>query len=394
MSARRVVFALSLAALVLAAVRRPAGLGDVTDVRHWSYPDYTRVVVELDRPVQPVVRRLAADPRATRPERLYVDLEQIWVGRRFNAAIAVADGLLQGIRLGQNTLTKARIVLDLERYERHRLLVLKSPDRVVLDVYAARPYPEILRWPGSKEGRIDPSRLPAGMRAVRTVVIDPGHGGRDPGAIGVGKLREKDVTLRLARALRGPLEARGFRVVLTRDGDRTLDLEERTAIAEAARGDLFISLHANAAPRRAARGIEVYYLDAGHERHSLGVAARENGISLSEVTELQRTLAKFRVSEISGQSRHLAKLVHDQIIRKMKKRYAPLHALGVKKGPFYVLFLSSMPAILVEAGFLTNRAEARRLRSSEYLGAMAEQIAEALVQYREVHSAVAMGTPR
>ncbi len=393
MSARRAIVALILLGLVLAAVRRPPGLGDVTDVRYWSYPDYTRVVVETNRRVKPVVRRLPADPTATRPERLYLDLERIWVGRRYEEPIEISDGLLQGIRLGQNTLTRTRLVLDLDRYERHRLLVLEAPHRVVVDVYAARSDPETLRWPGSERGQVDPSRLPSVMRAVHTVVIDAGHGGRDPGAIGVGKLREKDVTLRLARAVRGPLEARGFNVVLTRDGDRTLDLEERTAIAEAARGDLFVSLHANAAPRRSARGIEVYYLDEQHERHSLEVAARENGVSIDQVTELQRALAKLRVSEISGHSRRLAKLVHDQIVRALKRRYAPVHALGVKKGPFYVLFLSSMPAILVEAGFLTNKAEARRLRNADYLKAMAEQIAEAVARYRDLHSAVAMGPP-
>jgi N-acetylmuramoyl-L-alanine amidase len=113
---------------------------------------------------------------------------------------------------------------------------------------------------------------------LQTVVLDPGHGGNDPGAIGVGWLREKDVTLRLARSLKPKLEARGFSVVMTRNGDRTLSLEERTAIAENARGDVFVSLHANAAPRRGLHGIETYYPDENHERHSETVVARENGI--------------------------------------------------------------------------------------------------------------------
>ena len=140
-----------------------------------------------------------------------------------------------------------------------------------------------------------------------------------------------------------------------------LSLEERTAIAESVGGDLFVSLHANAAPRRSVAGIETYYLDANHERHSLGVAARENGVPRSQVDALQRTIAKLRVSEVSVHSRRAANTVHQQMVSGLAGRYREVNDLGVKKGPFYVLFLSNMPAILVEAGFLTNRDEARRV---------------------------------
>ena len=205
-------------------------------------------------------------------------------------------------------------------------------------------------------------------------MIDAGHGGRDPGAIGVGGLREKDVTLRLAKTLGEKLAARGFAIVYTRKDDRSIGLEERTAIAESVGGDLFVSLHANAAPRRSVAGIETYYLDANHERHSLGVAARENGVLPSQVDALQRTVAKLRVSEVSVHSRRVANAVHQQMVAGLAGRYGEVNDLGVKKGPFYVLFLSNMPAILVEAGFLTNRGEARRLRDVDYLDDLAQQI--------------------
>jgi N-acetylmuramoyl-L-alanine amidase len=221
------------------------------------------------------------------------------------------------------------------------------------------------------------------LRSVETVVLDPGHGGRDPGAVGIEGLREKDVTLRLAHVLSKHLRKQGFRVVLTRDGDESLGLEERTARAEAARGDLFVSLHANAADRRTVHGIETYYLDENHDRHSLNVAARENDVEPEEVNSLQRTLARLRVSEVSPQARRLAESVQRQIVDGMPRRWRPLQDLGVKRGPFYVLFLSSMPAVLVEAGFLTHRGEAKRLRSDAYLDDLAEQIASGLVAYRE-----------
>jgi N-acetylmuramoyl-L-alanine amidase len=385
---RRRLAVLVAALGALLGAERPPGLGEVVAVRHWSYPDYTRVVVELTQPVRTAVRELPADRGAGRPARLYLDLAGVWVGRRFADGLPVGDGLLEGVRLGQNTLRTTRLVLDLERYDRHRLLELSHPDRVVIDVYgrrAGRPGAQEPPRPGTA------GRLPVDLRRVETIVIDAGHGGRDPGAIGVGGLREKDVTLRLARALGAKLAARGFRIVQTREGDRTISLEERTAIAESVGGDLFVSLHANAAPRRSVAGIETYYLDANHERHSLGVAARENGVPRSQIDALQRTVARLRVSEVSVHSRRAADSVHRQMLAGLAGRYGEVIDLGVKKGPFYVLFLSNMPAILVEAGFLTNRSEARRLRDLAYLDDLAQQISVGLAQYRDAGATVAFG---
>ena len=379
--------ALALAVLVpvLLGVERPKDLGDVGDVRTWSHPDYTRVVVELSRGVgHPEVVRLAADPGADRPNRLYVDLDGIWVGRQYEHGIPVQDGLLRSLRLGQNTLHKSRLVIDLERYDKHRLLVLQSPHRVVVDVYGSRDAPETLSWPKPKGVR-DPSvkRLPANMRPIRTVVLDPGHGGRDPGATGLGGLREKDVNLRLSLFLAKKLRAEGFEVVLTRKDDRTLDLEERTVIAESRNADLFISIHANASRRKGTRGIETFYLDENHGRHALDVAARENGVPRNEMDTLQRTLAKLRVEELSSDSRRLAGAVHAELVAGLGKKYRGVEDLGVKKGPFYVLFLSSIPSILVESGFVTNPHDVRLLRERAYLENAANHIASGVLRYRD-----------
>ncbi|UCE85861.1 MAG: N-acetylmuramoyl-L-alanine amidase [Deltaproteobacteria bacterium] len=370
---------LAVAALSL-GVQRPPGLGDVREVRHWSYPDYTRVVVELSRPVaEAEVRRLGSDAGSDRPERLYLDMPGIWVGRRYADGIPVGDGLLRGVRLGQNTLRKARVVIDLENFDHYRFLRLSEPDRLVIDVFGARHRKPDGPAPGPPSAR----GLPQVAGLADTVVLDPGHGGRDPGAIGVGGLREKDVTLRLARILRPRLEARGFAVVLTRNHDETVDLEERTAIAEGAGGDLFVSLHMNAAPRRDVRGIETYYLDESAERQSLRVAARENGTSPSKVDALQRTITELYLSEVSNESAALANLVQTEMVRGLAARYARVDDLGVKKGPFYVLFLAHMPSILIEVGFLTHREEARRLRDDAYLELVAERIAAGVERYRE-----------
>jgi N-acetylmuramoyl-L-alanine amidase len=222
------------------------------------------------------------------------------------------------------------------------------------------------------------------LRPVQRVVVDAGHGGDDPGAVGWGRLREKDVTLRLARALRRELEARGFDVVMTREGDRTLALLERTALAEGAGGDLFVSLHANAARNRAAAGIEVYTLDENAQRQTLRLAARENGVAPGELDALQRMLTRLRVSEASGRAGLLADLVHQEIVRGMGRRWPSVAAgRGRLRGPFYVLYLSDMPSILIETGFVTHKGDARRLRDPDYLDAMARQIARGIERFRD-----------
>jgi len=379
------VASLAVLAIGLLGTDRPKGLGDVKDVRTWSYPDYTRVVVELTRSVDitdEAVVRLAANTRADRPERLYVDVPGIWVGRRYVDGLPVGDGLLRGVRIGQNTLHASRIVIDLERYGDHRMFTLRSPDRVVIDVYGQREDDRSKTAMPNRSKSSRTGRLSMASRPIRTVVLDPGHGGKDPGAIGIGGVREKDVNLRLSKMLARRLRARSFNVVMTREDDRFIDLEGRTVIAESADGDVFVSVHSNASHNKRLRGIEIYYLDEGHKRHNLDVAARENGVPRGDLDTLQRTLSRLRVAEASHHSRTLAENVHADLRQGLAKTYGEMPDLGIKRGPFYVLFMSSMPSILVETGFLTNRSDAALLRSERYLDTVAAQIAAGIGHYR------------
>jgi N-acetylmuramoyl-L-alanine amidase len=379
------------AALVLVAsaslgATRPDGLGDVVDIQHWSYPEFSRVVIQISEPALPTVGEVPADPTGDKPARLFFDVPGMWAGRRFETPIRVGDGLLRQVRVGQNTLDTARVVLDLERYGRHRVMQLAAPARIVVDVFAARQQAGET-GERSAERREAPERsselLPMELRPVRVVVVDAGHGGRDPGAIGVGGLREKDVTLALAKTLRKSLRANGFAVVLTRDRDSTLSLEERTAIAEGAGGDVFVSVHANASPRAELAGVELFTLQENAERQTLRLAARENGVAPADVDPLQRLLARLRLSEAGERSALLAKQVHREIASGMGERWPSAREPALKQGPFYVLYLSDMPALLVEAGFVTHRDDARRLRDPEYLRAMAEEIAKGVGSFRD-----------
>jgi N-acetylmuramoyl-L-alanine amidase len=370
----------------LASAAAAAERGAVADVRHWSYEAYTRVVVELSQPVLTEVREIPADPIRGVPARLYLDLPGIWVGRTRDAPISIDDGLLRRVRIGQFTQESARVVLDVENWDRYRLLRLSGPARVVIDVFGTR----------AESGRTGPSASfrtrPAETGSLRRIVVDPGHGGGDPGAIGRGRLQEKDVTLRLARALRRELLARRFDVVLTREDDRSLSLLERTAIAEGAGGDLFVSLHANAAPNRAAEGLEIYTLDENARRQTLRLAARENGVTPAEVDELQNLLTRLRVSETSVRADRVADLVYEEIVRGMSRRWPSVAAgRGRLQGPFYVLYLSDMPSILLEAGFVTHARDARRLRDPDYLDTLATRIAIGIERFRDASGPVVAG---
>jgi N-acetylmuramoyl-L-alanine amidase len=378
--------ALAFAASASLGATRPEGLGDVVDIQHWSYPEFSRVVIQISEPALPTIGEVPADPTGDKPARLFFDVPGMWAGRRFETPIRVGDGLLRQVRVGQNTLDTARVVLDLERYGRHRVMQLAAPARIVVDVFAARQQAGEA-GERSAERRDAPERsselLPMELRPVRVVVVDAGHGGRDPGAIGVGGLREKDVTLALAKTLRKSLRASGFAVVLTRDRDRTLSLEERTAIAEGAGGDVFVSVHANASPRAELAGVELFTLQENAERQTLRLAARENGVAPADVDPLQRLLARLRLSEAGARSALLAKQVHREIASGMGERWPSAREPALKQGPFYVLYLSDMPALLVEAGFVTHRDDARRLRDPEYLRAMAEEIAKGVGRFRD-----------
>jgi N-acetylmuramoyl-L-alanine amidase len=405
---RRGALSLALAAAALCApapfarAERPS---DVRVIRHWSYPDFTRVAVEVTRPGEVTVKRLPADAAAGRPERLTLDLGGLWVGHHLDTPIPIGDGLLRGVRVGQWKSDTARVVIDLQRYDRHQVRTLSNPYRVLIDVYGTRGRPEpaappapapalaappapveppaVAAAPPSQAPPPKPAVLPPGMRPVRTVVIDAGHGGDDPGAIGAGGLREKDVTLAVALDLEERLRARGFEVVMTRRRDETLSLEARTALAEGVGGDVFVSIHVNAAQRRSAHGIETYYLDRAHERHALRVAARENGVPPNALDPLQRAVAGLKVSEVGASSATLAETVHGELIRGVRQAFGDVANLGVKRGPFHVLFLSNAPSILVEVGFLTHRGEARRLSSRWYRQVLAEHIARGLSEYRK-----------
>ncbi len=196
-------------------------------------------------------------------------------------------------------------------------------------------------------------------------MIDPGHGGHDWGSIGPGGLLEKDLVLSLAFELRRLLEEKlGAEVVLTRTDDSFVSLEERTAIANRHRADLFVSIHANSSRSRSTSGIETYYLDFAATEAEREVAARENAASLNSVYDLENLVKKIAQADKSMESRELASIIQKKLYAGTKKLFPTAKNRGVRKAPFIVLIGANMPSVLVEVAFLSNPKDERLLSNA------------------------------
>ena len=221
-----------------------------------------------------------------------------------------------------------------------------------------------------------------GLR-IRRVVVDAGHGGRDTGALGPRGTREKDVALAIAKVLALKLKALGFAVVLTRQDDRYLTLDERTRIANDARADLFVSIHCNAARRRKLSGIETWTLNVASNRYAARLATFENADTDRSASDLRLILADLATRANADDSRDIAQSVQSALVRAMRSRGEKVTDHGIKHALFYVLLGARMPAILVETGFISNPAEEGRLRSRDRQRAAADAIAAGVREFAD-----------
>jgi N-acetylmuramoyl-L-alanine amidase len=217
---------------------------------------------------------------------------------------------------------------------------------------------------------------------IGRIVIDPGHGGHDTGTIGPHGLREKDLVLDVGLRLRRLLEEKaGAEVIMTRNDDTFVPLEERTAIANQKDADLFVSIHANASRDASARGVETYYLNFTSDPHALEVAARENATSEESVHQLQDLVKKIVLTEKIKESQVFADNVQHAVYGRLTKAGARQGNRGVKRAPFVVLIGANMPSILAEISFLTNPYDERQLRKPEYRQRIAEALYQGIYQY-------------
>jgi N-acetylmuramoyl-L-alanine amidase len=426
------------AAATVAAAAPSAEPATLTGIHRVVLPDAVRITLELDREVRYREERLAG------PSRLFFDLKNVQLTPALlDKVLSYNSDIVSKIRVGRHPDNTVRVVLDFEEVSKHSVFTLYSPFRLVIDaervvartvtaptvvapvstppapvavaaspaeikkpapvaivdapplvpiVETPEPPPLVSsRTPPPAASPTTPSANVAGGfsiarqlgLSVSRIVIDPGHGGRDPGTPAKGLTEAAltlDVALRLEKLLQKEL---GVEVVLTRRTDVYIPLEERTAIANRHNADLFLSIHANSSRNTSAKGIETYFLSFASSPEAEAVAARENSASEREMHQLPDIIRAITLNNKLDESRDLAGMVQDSLVGTLRKSNKDVRSRGVKKAPFVVLIGAAMPSVLAEISFITNKQELQLLKTGAYKDRIAQALYAAVLRYRK-----------
>jgi len=404
----------------------------VKTITRTALPRGDRITIEFSREVSYTSDRLA------NPDRIYFDFSKaVLAAGTMARAQALAGQLVKKARIGQNTETALRMVIELGAgTPRHSAFVLYNPFRVVIDIEQSGPVEApspiikasatvpIVTVPPAPDPA-PPVAAPASAAAlpavstdisavlriakpvaltspapasstsrgnyslarqlglgVSRIVIDAGHGGHDPGAQANG-IDEAELVLDIALRLEALLKAQpGLDVVLTRRTDEYVGLQERTAIANREGADLFLSIHANAATDPLLRGIETYFLNFASNPTAETVAARENATGAKTMGNLPELVKAIALNNKVAESREFAGMVQSSMTRELADRNKTVRDLGVKQAPFVVLIGAQMPSVLAEISFVTNRSEATLLKQAAYRQDIAQALFDAVTKYQ------------
>jgi N-acetylmuramoyl-L-alanine amidase len=364
-------------------------------VRREVLPDAVRITIEMDREVPFYQERLED------PSRVFFDLKGTrTIPALVDAELRYDNDVVRAIRFGRHPNSTTRVVLDLENVVRHSVFTLYEPYRIVIDCERAEPSSTAV---AAAQGGAPPAAPPApgnpvapspnsigkfsvarqlGL-GVSRVVIDPGHGGHDPGATAFGASEAElvlDISLRLEQLLqRQP----GVDVVVTRRTDEYIGLAERIDLANRVAADLFLSIHANASANAATRGVETYFLNFALNRQAESVAARENASSEQTMSSLPAIVKAITLNSKLNESRDFAGMIQSALVAGLRPSNALLKDFGVKQAPFMVLVGASMPSVLAEVSFITNRQEARLLKQPAYRQKIADALLAGIVKYQQ-----------
>ena len=362
--------------IVMAALPAMAAAGSaVQDVRSWAAPDHTRLVFDLNQSVKYKVFRLH------KPERIVIDLQNTRLKARFNK-LAIPDPVIKAIRHGTPRANVLRVVMEVKEKVQPRSFLLKpmkgKPYRLVVDLM--RPQKE------KAAAIIVKKSVHKGI----VIAIDAGHGGEDPGAVGPRKLREKDVTLAVAKKLAKIINSkRGMKAVLIRTGDYFVSLKKRIYLARRAQADMMISIHADAVRQRSVEGASVYTLSergATQDRAARALAAKENaadevgGASKEEVYDSQ--VNKILSDMFRRDSLNSSQILAEEMLRKLK-RAGPIKYGVPKRARFFVLKAMEIPSVLVELDYISNPAREKKLKSSRHQQKLATALFDASINFFE-----------
>ena len=419
----------------------------VRKIRAAANGDSARVIIDLENSVEYSSGRIAS------PERIFFDLH----AARLTPEVAkenvrVDGGLLTAVRVAQNHAGVVRVVLDVNGVKEYTASLTTNPTQLLIDLYANSPATEVVQTAqarpkqkraddagdehssasksagpadqsvaknvkpkaslrvangSAKPDLVQPTSAPQPTRdgqstltrtlglKIGRIVIDAGHGGHDTGTIGPTGLMEKDLCLDVALRLGKIIEQKlpGADVIYTRSDDTFIPLEERTNIANQAKADLFISIHANSSHDPGARGIETYYLNLKGSAEAMEVAARENATAQEGVHDLQNLVMRIAQTEKIDESKEFATDIQDSLARRAQKSGKSVKNRGVRKAPFVVLIGADMPSILTEISFLSNPADEKMLKQPETRQRLAEGLYQGIASYLQNMNSMTVNLP-
>jgi N-acetylmuramoyl-L-alanine amidase len=420
----------------------PSEIVTIRKITRTVMPDVVRVSIEMDQELPyrqeqlDHPRRLFFDLRGAYPAPGLAD-----------KALKYTDDVVREIRLGRHPQNTTRVVFDTEGTQSYSVFTLYNPYRLIVDfqrpAVASSTAQRVDALPAPPPAAVAPAPAPTTVKpppvpppapvktppapmvmapnipvsnapppasalpsvpapavpaansngqfslarqlglGVSRIVLDPGHGGHDPGALGSG-LNESELVLDVTLRLKKLLEKQpGIDVVMTRDSDVFIPLEQRTAIANREGADLFLSIHANASRNSRARGVETYFLNFASNPEAEAVAARENSASGQTMHSLPEIIRAIALNNKIDESRDFAEMIQKSMVRKLAGRNKELRDLGVKQAPFVVLIGAGMPSVLAEIAFVSNKQEGQLLKTSAYRQQIAEALFEAVGKYQK-----------
>ncbi|HKH71521.1 MAG TPA: N-acetylmuramoyl-L-alanine amidase [Vicinamibacterales bacterium] len=407
----------------------PAAL---TGITREVLPEVLRIVIQLGKEVA------FYDERIGGPPRVFLDLQNTRAIEPLkDAVIPFPDDVVKQVRIGRQPNSRTRVVLDLKGDARYSVYTLYNPYRIVVDFERKRALPAALE--PRRASAPEPKPLPVTIAAVTEkptpapelkviataatttdavppfgeaettpppplppstntnggfsmsrqlglgvarIVIDPGHGGHDPGAKARG-LEEAELVLDVALRLEALLKDAGVEVIMTRRSDTFIALDERTAIANRVGADLFLSIHSNASASDLAHGVETYFLNFAPNPQTEAIAARENAGGSRTMRNLPDIVRAIALNNKIDESRDFASMVQSALYTKLQKTNRIVRNLGVKQAPFMVLVGATMPSILAEISFITNRQEATLLKTDKYKQQIAEALLAGVLRYQQ-----------
>lgn len=342
----------------------------VKDIKYFSSPKGTQIILELSEKADFKMGKLP------NPERLYFDIKDAKLKHSIKTYRELSDKYIKSIRIAQFDNTTVRVVFDMNSSGYNYKISNNESNKLIIDIYS------------EQEDKKDEGHLRSTSVNVlkKRIVLDPGHGGSDPGAIGPTGLQEKDVVLDIAKRVKDIIIKNypDYEVVMTRNDDIFIPLHERTDIANKVDADLFVSIHTNASPNRLARGVETYILNWTDDEESIRVAARENAISFSQMKKVQSELG-FILASLERETKRdesikLAGYIQYALVDNLIGFDTELNK-GVKQALFYVLVGAKMPSALVEVGFISNPDEERLLADESHRERIAQSIVTGINRY-------------